>query len=80
VKPRPSKKAAADGNGNEDDEAEAKTPASPERRLVLLKQALAECGRFNIFCKEKARWKYCADWWGKVPECPQANPGIQRQH
>lgn len=46
---------------------------TPEQRLAKLRHDLSQCGRFNVFCQEKARWKYCPGWWNKVPECPQAD-------
>lgn len=45
---------------------------TPEQRLAKLRHDLSQCGRFNLYCQEKARWKYCPGWWNKVPECPQA--------
>jgi hypothetical protein len=47
-------------------------PESPETRIAKLRQELAGCNQYNVFCQERARWRYCKEWWGRIPECPQA--------
>lgn len=49
---------------------------SPSGNLARLRQELAGCGKYNVFCQEKARWRNCKELWGTVPECPQATPNI----
>jgi hypothetical protein len=49
---------------------------SPSENLAKLRQELAGCGKYNVFCQEKARWRHCKELWGTVPECPQAKANI----
>jgi hypothetical protein len=51
-------------------------PDSPSQNLAKLRQELATCGKYNVFCTEKVRWRHCKDIWGTIPECPQAKPSI----
>lgn len=46
-------------------------PAGPD--WARMRREIDECGRFNLICQEKVRWRYCANHWGKVPECPQVS-------
>ncbi|MEO8676059.1 MAG: hypothetical protein ABI569_10795, partial [Casimicrobiaceae bacterium] len=49
-------------------------------RLQELDNALAGCARENFFgrvvCEQRARLQYCNGYWGKAPQCPDAQgPG-----
>ncbi|MGE5090020.1 MAG: hypothetical protein ACM3QY_12900 [Candidatus Levyibacteriota bacterium] len=47
--------------------------ASPGDRWAALDDALARCsGNFveRIVCGQRARFRYCGGYWGRVPQCP----------
>ena len=47
--------------------------ASQGDRLQALDEALAQCGgNFieRIVCGQRARFRYCDGYWGRVPQCP----------
>ena len=47
--------------------------ASPGDRWQTLNEALANCGgNFieRIVCGQRARFRYCDGYWGRVPQCP----------
>ncbi|MBU6483974.1 MAG: hypothetical protein KGR23_04145 [Betaproteobacteria bacterium] len=49
------------------------TRASPGDRLQALDDALAQCsGNFieRIVCGQRARFRFCDGYWGRVPQCP----------
>lgn len=49
------------------------TRASPGDRLQALDEALAQCGgNFieRIVCGQRARFRFCDGYWGRVPQCP----------
>ena len=49
------------------------TSASPGDRLRALDEALAQCGgNFieRIVCGQRARFRFCDGYWGRVPQCP----------
>lgn len=52
---------------------EATTPEAGDRNWTKMRAEMAACGKFNIFCQEKVRWRYCNGMWGKVPDCPQSS-------
>lgn len=48
----------------------APAAAAPDKKWEKMREELAACGTFNIFCQAKVRWRHCKDNWGKVPDCP----------
>ena len=38
-------------------------------RWDQLRDELWRCGDYNPRCQEKVRERYCAGYWGRVPEC-----------
>lgn len=49
------------------------TSSSPGDRWQALNQALASCGgNFieRVVCGQRARFRYCDGYWGRVPQCP----------
>ena len=47
--------------------------AAPGDRLQALDAALAQCGgNFieRIVCGQRARFRYCDGYWGRVAQCP----------
>jgi hypothetical protein len=48
-------------------------PAPESARWANMQEELKACGTFNLFCREKVRWKYCAGRWGTVPQCPPSS-------
>ncbi|MGE5666616.1 MAG: hypothetical protein ACM338_00320 [Betaproteobacteria bacterium] len=47
--------------------------AAPDDRWQALNEALANCGgNFieRIVCGQRARFRYCDGYWGRVPQCP----------
>jgi len=53
-------------------EASAPPAAPAADQWARMRSELAACGKTNLICHEKVRWRYCKNMWGKVPECPQA--------
>jgi len=47
-------------------------PPAEDAQWPRMRAELAACGKANLVCHEKVRWRYCKHMWGKVPECPQA--------
>ena len=55
--------------------------AAPEDPLQALDAALAQCGgNFieRIACGQRARFRYCEGYWGRVPECPSGAVAVNR--
>jgi hypothetical protein len=53
-------------------QADATSPP-PEDRWQALDQALANCGGnfiARVICGQRARFRYCDGYWGRVPQCP----------
>ncbi len=49
------------------------TSASPGDPLRALDEALAQCGGnfiARIVCGQRARFRFCDGYWGRVPQCP----------
>jgi hypothetical protein len=53
--------------------APAAASDSAEQHWAAMRQELAACGKVNLVCHEKVRWRYCKGMWGKVPDCPQSS-------
>lgn len=60
-------------SGRPKTEATTPLPAADGPRWAQMRTELDACGTFNLVCSEKVRWRYCKDYWGKVPECPQSS-------
>ena len=67
--PRPPEASVA----STDERTVAPDAADPGDWLKTLRQELARCEQLNFFsripCREKARWRHCAERWNSVPEC-----------
>ena len=67
--PRPPEASVA----SPDERTAAPDAADPGDWLTTLRQELARCEQLNFFtripCREKARWRHCAERWNSVPEC-----------
>jgi cell division septation protein DedD len=53
------------------------TASDPEQQQwARMRAELAACGKANLVCHEKVRWRYCKHMWGKVPDCPQTSANV----
>ena len=50
------------------------TPATPPDRWARMEADLAKCTREDfinrVICAQRVKFRYCGDYWGKVPQCP----------
>ena len=50
----------------------AKAATQPDRWSEMAREVTAceEKGAVaQVFCVDRVRWKYCSDYWNKVPQC-----------
>jgi hypothetical protein len=55
--------------------------AEPEDSLKALDAALGQCGgnfMARIVCGQRARFRYCDGYWGRVPQCPSGAVAVNR--
>jgi hypothetical protein len=57
--------------------AAPKSKAASTDPWARMREELATCTREDfitrVVCSQRVRFRYCGDYWGKVPECP-GNP------